>query len=94
MKDTIYLCKYSSGSYEDYYQTTIFATKNLKTAENWVNKFNKKLEYWKEYYNQFTGNKWVIANIADEHLYTINADRYWQIIEIREAFMETIEIRK
>ena len=93
MKNTIYLCKYSSGSYEDYYQRTIFATKNLKTAENWVNKFNKKLEYWKEYYNQFTGNRWGIANIADEYLHT-KADRYWQVMEIKEAFIKETNLRK
>ena len=36
MSEKIYIVKYSSGSYGDYYEQNIFATKSLEVASNLI----------------------------------------------------------
>lgn len=89
MKNKIYLCKYSSGSYDDYGEWDVFATFDKDKAQKWVDKFNTKLEKWKEYMisqrdpDDFGGD-WPKFPLRR---------KYWKIIETNEAFIEEIEIR-
>lgn len=87
MKNKIYLCKYSSGSYDDYGEWDVFATFDKDKAQKWVDKFNTKLEKWKEYMHSHR------PDYLEEWDYFPVCDRYWQIVEMNEAFIEEIEIR-
>lgn len=46
----MYIVKYSTGPYDDYSQNTVFVTNNSETASNYVLKFNKILNKWKQYW--------------------------------------------
>lgn len=93
MKQPIYLVKYQGGEeWDDYYNTTIFATTDLSTAEKYVEKFNKLLNKWKEYYSQFEKDqgsfKWIKDEYIDTHFYTWN-----KLNQITDCYYEEIELR-
>lgn len=92
MKEVIYLAKYSKGTYDDWYQVTVFASKDKETVEKWVNKFNTKLSHWKEYFKQFSNNQCEQC-LAEEYWSKESLRAFDDIIEINEAYIDEIEIR-
>lgn len=66
--DKIYLVKYCGGSYEDYYDTIIFATNKKSRATKYVTKFNKILKKWKLYYKQYETNEMGFPWIKNEYV--------------------------
>jgi len=90
MIDKMYLVKYSTGSYEDYHQIEIFVTKSRETADKYVLRFNKKLDYWKNYMKNFQDK----YGYRDETKCTTSISyRYYDIIEVGYSFVEEVEIR-
>lgn len=86
----MYIVKYSSGSWDDYGVSDIFVTDNLEIAEKWVNKFNTKIEYWKEILKQYQDE----FGYLDEKYYHSPVSRwYWNIKDINTAFFKEIEVR-
>lgn len=88
----IYLVKYCVGEWEDYWETTLFATDSLLVAERYVDKFNSLLNKWKEYYKQFEEfdgfGMCIKEEYVDQHFL-----RWSQINKIENAFYEKIEVR-
>lgn len=91
MKEVIYLANYSKGTCDDWYQVTVFASKDKETVEKWVNKFNTKLAHWKEYFKQFSDD-WCEQCLAEKY-WTIENLKFYDIMEINEAYIDEIEIR-
>jgi hypothetical protein len=86
----MYIVKYSSGSWDDYGVTNVFVTDNLEIAEKWVNKFNAKVEYWKEILKQYYDED----GFLDEKYYHSPVSRwFWNIKDINNAFFDEIELR-
>jgi hypothetical protein len=83
--ENIYVVKYNGGMYDDGYEITIFATFNKDTADKYVEKFNKLLNKWKEYYSLFQEN--------NDLMTTAHFDRASQLYEINRCFYEITEIR-
>ncbi len=48
---TIYIVRYDEGEYEDRIDHIIFATTNIETAIKYIDKFNRILKKWYEYYS-------------------------------------------
>lgn len=84
----MYIVKYSTGSWDDYYQINIFVTTDKEMAEKYVEKFNNILKKWKEYYSQFKDE---YGGIKDEYLKM--SDRFYSLMEINKCSFKEIEIR-
>ena len=88
----IFLVYYCGGYYDDSYETVIFATAERKTANNYVNKFNRILKKWKKYYSQFEtdikGFVWIDDKYIEQHY-----DRWYSLQNIRMCYYEEIPIR-
>jgi len=85
----MYLVTYSLGSYEDYHEHDIFVTKSEEKAQKYIEKFNRILEKWKDYYNKAYREIRVISNKKEERI----SDRYFQLHDITGAYYEPIEVR-
>lgn len=95
--DKIYLVKYSGGSYDDYYNAIIFATKDKKTATKYVTKFNRILKKWKAYYSQFEDNRYGWRWIKDEYVQDDSNDYIYQrwssLRRITNCYYEEVSVR-
>lgn len=89
---TIYLIKYSVGSYEDYKEITVFATAVKKVATKYVTKANKILKKWKDYYSQFEDNRIGIKWIKEEYIEKYY-NRWSSIKAVNRFYWEEIEVR-
>lgn len=78
-KEYCYLVTYSIGSHGDYYDHNIFVTKDFDVAKNYVEKFNRILNKWITYYDQFEDNIW------DDNIEQYIQNRYCQLYEINQA---------
>lgn len=91
--EVIYIVKYCGGSYEDYYNTIIFATRKKTTATKYVTKFNRILKKWKDYYKQFENNEmgmvWINKDFANNHF-----DRWYSLQNITRCYYEEIKVRQ
>ena len=94
MKNKLYITKYSSGSYSELKLISVFVSEDKEFVEKWVKKFNTKLEYWKEYFKQFIDKNYSWVKLDDKYLYKINSDRFYQVMECNNAFIDEIEYRK
>lgn len=84
----IYIAKYAV----DDYTVEVFASKDKETVEKWVDKFNIKLAYWKEYYSQFSCARF--KNIMNEKYYNKESLRgFYDVMEVHKAFIQEIELR-
>ena len=93
MKSKLYVAKYSTGSYDNHYFVSVFVSEDKEFVEKWVEKFNTKLAYWKEYFKQF-GKERFNYEILDEAFYDKDsANRFYQIMECNRAFVDEIEYR-
>lgn len=89
---TIYLVRYYGGSYDDYFNSIVFATEDEKTATEYVEKFNTILKKWQDYYSQFEeeqsqGFIWI------KQEYAKYSRRWHQLNQITECYYEKIPIR-
>jgi hypothetical protein len=86
----MYIVKYESGSYDDYFVQDVFVTNNKELAEKWVNKFNSRITYWKEVIKQYNNED----GYLDRKYWAIPFVKRYRIIrDINEAFIEEIELR-
>jgi hypothetical protein len=88
----IYLAKYSMGSYDDYRQIAVFASKDKETVEKWVDKFNTKLAYWKEYFSQFS-SPYSLLIMEDKYYNKESLRAFDTIMETNKAFIQEIKLR-
>ena len=90
--EKMYLVKYSGGSYDDWFSEDIFITSKKYKATKYVNKFNRILKKWKEYYSQFEDDKyrfpWIKDEFVDKHF-----DRWNSLRKINKCYFEEIEVR-
>ena len=91
MNEKMYLVKYSTGSTGyDYCQIEVFVTNSRETADKYVERFNKKLDYWIEYMKSFKDE----YGFRDEKKCTTAISyRYYDIIEMGHSFIEEVEVR-
>ena len=90
MSEKIYIVKYSSGSYDDYHEQNIFATKSLEVASNYIQKFNTKLDYWKGVMMTYANES---GYLKDENWNIPVTNHFWTIKDMNRCFIEEIEIR-
>ena len=88
----IYIAKYSMGSYDDYRQREVFASKDKETVEKWVDKFNTKLTVWKEYFSQFSDENCKLC-MSKRWYYKESLRAFDIIMETNKAFIQEIELR-
>lgn len=92
-KNKIYLVKYYGGmGIDDYYNVTIFATTNKKTAKKYTERFNGILEKWKKHYEQFETTEFGVTWIADQHIEK-HFDRWERLKDISNCYYEEVEVR-
>lgn len=84
----LYIVKYSVGSYDDYQEVIVFATKKKSTAINYVEKFNQVLHKWYAYYSQYEEDGWIKSEYVEKYF-----DRWRQLSDINRAFFEETTIR-
>jgi hypothetical protein len=86
----IYIAKYNEGSYEDYREYNVFASESLIYVENWVNKYNRILGDYKDFYSKY--------NDEDGYWYDSEKfgyeyfDKWHKIRELNGASFEEIEL--
>ena len=89
----IYIVKYYGGSYEDYYETIIFATTKKSKAYKYRARFNRILKKWKKYYSQYetrniAGISWIGEQFVNK-CYT----RWRSLSRISQCNVQEIELR-
>jgi len=90
----MFLVKYSSGSYDDWYEIAIFVTQSEDVAKAYVEKFNNLLEKWKPIVEEGQNkNRDLEYKKSDFSEYCTIGFRYYDITEINEAKYELIEER-
>jgi hypothetical protein len=95
MKSKLYVAKYSTGCYDDFHVVSVFVSEDKELVERWVEKFNTKLTYWKEYFNQFSIYPNTDINILDKSFYsTVSRTRFFHIMECNGAFIDKVEYRE
>jgi hypothetical protein len=91
---TLYIARYSTGSHNDYTKIDVFVTEDKELVEKWVEKFNTKLEHWKEYFKRF-GNAYYNHTVIDEIYFDrVNNDTFYRVMGCNGAFYSEIECRK
>ena len=90
LKDKFYLVQYSNGSYDDYYKVNIFVTFSKESADKYVEKFNRRLDHWKEYMKSFE-DKYGYRD--DKKCVTKISYRYYDVMDMNYAFIDEIELR-
>lgn len=88
----IYIVYYTTGSYDDYQENVIFATKVKSKATKYVTKFNKILKKWKTYYSQFEedryGMKWIKKEHIDKYF-----DKWYKVRDIGRCSYYEVKLR-
>jgi hypothetical protein len=88
MKSEMILVYYTTGCYDDFTRITIFVTEDEELAKRYVEKFNRILKYWKDYwYTIVNEDNW----LEDDEYDFI---RWNQVTETNQAYFEKIEVRK
>jgi len=88
----LYLVSYSSGVYDSYHETIIFATSDKKKATRYVTKFKRLLKKWKNYYSQFEETEHGFKWIKEEH-YEKHYKNWYRLRDINECYWRLIEER-
>ena len=88
MKSEMFLVYYTYGGYDTFTRITIFVTEDEELAKRYVEKFNRILKHWKDYWNTIVNeDNWLDSDEYDFH-------RWYQITESNEAEYKKIEVRK
>ena len=80
----MYIVSYSEGDWDDYQVINVFVTHDENKARAWVEKTNRILEHYKE---------WYLENKSPHIMNVETPQRFWDIDNINTAFYTTIEIR-
>jgi len=88
---TMYLVKYTTGSYENEETTYVFCTSKKSTATKYCTRFNKLFDKWYKYYKKYEsvgGLCWMKEEYGKKYYlrwyYLRRTNRcYWEQIEIR-----------
>ena len=93
----MYLVKYCGGTYGDFHSVNIFVTPNKATAIKYVEKFNRILKKWKEYYSQFEikegfGFNTLSFDVTNDYYYG-KFCRWNTLSEIDECYYDEISVR-
>jgi len=90
-KNKIYIVYYYYGKYNPR-RIMIFATEDTSLAKNYVNKYNRILKSYKDFYKKFeTKEGYFRISIKDEYLDYF--DRWVELQDITNASYEIIEKR-
>ena len=91
-KNKIYIVKYYGGSYEDFYETIIFATNSKSKAYKYRARFNRILKKWKKHYSQYeTRNVGLFRWLGDEHIKYYN--RWSSLSRVTQCNVQELELR-
>lgn len=83
-KEFLYLVKYDTGAFDDYFENNVFVSEDLELSTKWVNKFNDRVQYWKD----------ILSKMDEEGDETpFYYRRYYSIMDINRAWISKIEIR-
>ena len=82
--DSIFIVSYSSGEWDDYQIINVFATHDEDKARAWVEKTNRILEHYKD---------WYLEHKSPHSLDVETPQRFWDLDQINTAFYTTLEIR-
>lgn len=88
---THYIVRYYGGIWEEEFEETIFITDNKKTASDYVERFNRILKKWTEFYKQFIDNE--TGDLKSEE----GVDHYlrwYSLQKIAECYYEEISFRQ
>ena len=88
MKSEMFLVYYTYGGFDDFTRISIFVTEDEELAKRYVEKFNRILKYWKDYWNTIVNED----NWLDNDEYDFR--RWYKITETNEAQYKNIEVRK
>ena len=88
MKSEMFLVYYTYGGFDDFTRISIFVTEDEELAKRYVEKFNRILKYWKDYWNTIVNDD----NWLDNDEYDFR--RWYKITETNEAKYKKIEVRK
>lgn len=84
---------HSSGDWDDYFEYTIFATKDKEYAENYVEKLNRLIDktrdILKPYCEKINGYMYIKKEYYDSWQY----NRWEQVYNLNEPFIREIELR-
>ncbi len=84
--EKIYLVYYFGGCFDDFYRNELFVTKNIQTAIEYCNKFNRILTDLKEHYSKFEEDSWLKVEFEDskwnswKKLTSIDKSHYREIL--------------
>lgn len=92
-KEIIYSANVCGGDFDGFWHNTKFVSENKELVEKWVEKYNRILKAYKEFYSKFetedaASGKWIGKEFEEYD------DRWYKMREIREAYIGEIEIRK
>lgn len=80
----IYVVSIITGEHDKFYQTALFSTYNKDYAEKYVNKFNRVLNGWHQYYKDLQKtDRWL-----KDDLYYKNEERWDLLDEVKWATYE------
>jgi hypothetical protein len=84
----IFIVAYSSGSYDDYREQIVFATKDEELADKYIEKANAILKKWLPFLLEKSNNE--VENDFESYVFT---PRYYQFNEINAFYIQEIELR-
>ena len=88
----MYIAKYSSGEWDDYYQVAVFVSADKEKVTNWVDKFNRIHKEYLKMYEPYLTHEYMFPYIAEEYVEKYG-DKWFCLKNINEAFLEEIELR-
>jgi hypothetical protein len=83
-----YLVYYFGGSYSDFFRTILFITQNEQKAQEYCEKFNKIVEKWRAFYNQFQESEYELKPEYEEYF-----ERWHHLNQITLCTYVNIETR-
>ncbi len=83
----MFLVYYTKGGHDDFTTISIFVTEDVELAKRYVEKFNRILKNWKDYWATIVNED----NFMDDGY---NFYRWYKVTGIQEAYFKEIEIRK
>ena len=84
MEKELFIVMGSSGEWYDYTRYHFFVTTDEELAQKWVDKYNRILAKWREFYRELNDS------VYDEHW---GWNRYYDVMNRHSAFIEKIELR-
>ncbi|NCD40947.1 MAG: hypothetical protein EOL88_02530 [Bacteroidia bacterium] len=90
---TVYLACYSSGQYEDYEKTIVFASFSKNKVVKWVRKFNSIHLKWINYYKKLYEEDKVLGLLTKPKYEDKHFDEWYSLNKINSAFIEEVELR-